>query len=353
MKTRLECVQNQLISWKIDALLIENKIDLLYLTGLSLSAGKLLVTPTVSTLLVDGRYYEMARIEYAPVILENEEAFKALLSPFTTVGFDGSTLSWERVQQLMDQYPHLHWQSIPQPLNPFRAIKDSEEIKKMKKAAELGSRGFDLLKTLLKEGVEERELALKLELFWKEQGGKEVAFEPIIAFGENSAHPHYHGGKGRLKKGDVVLLDIGVVLENYHSDMTRTLFFGPPSSKMREVYEVVREAQKKAINAIQPGKTAGEIDQIARSLIEEKGYGKAFTHSLGHGVGLQIHEWPYLKNKEPYAAVPLVENMCVTVEPGIYLPGIGGIRIEDTVVVTSEGTLSLTQRPTELEVIDA
>lgn len=350
MNSRILQVQKKLAEWQVNGLLVENKIDLFYLTGLSLSAGKLLITAQGAALVVDGRYEEIARRSTSlRVLLDSFESFRELIKPFSHLGFDGATLSWEAVKRLMQDFPKHHWKSIPSPLKTIRAIKDTGEIEKLKKAAKLGSEGFDYLKTLLKEGVVEKELAYKLDLFWKERGGKGLAFEPIIAFGENTALPHYHAGKGRLKKGDPILIDIGVVFEDYHSDMTRTLFFGDPSSKMKELYSIVHEAQKRALKEISPLKKVGEIDRAARHYIAEKGYGEAFTHSLGHGVGLEIHEWPFLRNKEPYAETPLQEGMCVTVEPGIYLPGTGGVRIEDTVLVTSSGYESLTQRSSDLE----
>ena len=349
MNQRLQSVQNKLPNWGVDALLVEDKIDLYYLTGLFFSAGRLLIDPKEAHLIVDGRYEEMARTQSGlPVVLESEEALKELLAPFTSIGFDGASVPWERVQELMGQFKKLHWKSLPSPLKTLRAIKEPEELEKMRKAAELGSLGFDFVKTLLKEGIKEKEIARKLELFWKERGGKGFAFDPIIAFGENSALPHYHTGDRALKRGDPVLIDIGVIFEEYHSDMTRTLFFGEPSAQMKEIYLIVEAAQKKAFDKAAVGITCGEVDKAAREHIEEKGYAKAFVHGLGHGVGLEIHEWPYLKNKAPYADIPLVEGMCVTLEPGIYLPKIGGVRIEDTVHIGSSGPESLTRRPTEL-----
>lgn len=349
MNSRIQQVQKKLVEWQVDALVVQSPVDLFYLTGLHFSAGSLLIAKEGPLLHVDGRYVEMARqnSEFA-VILETVDSFQQMIAPYARIGFDGLNLSWERAQGFMRDYPHQEWQSIPEPLQMIRAIKDKGEIERMKQAAKLGSEGFDFVKALLKPGVEERELANKLEIFWKERGGQGLAFEPIIAFGENSAYPHYRAGSRTLNKGDTVLIDIGVIWQNYHSDMTRTLFYGPPKPQMEEIYLIVQEAQKQAMQKVRPGILSGQLDQVARDYIKEKGYQEAFNHSLGHGVGLEIHEWPYLKSKAPYDQVELKENMCLTLEPGIYLPGLGGVRIEDTVLVTSRGCESLTCRPTNL-----
>jgi Xaa-Pro aminopeptidase len=197
----------------------------------------------------------------------------------------------------------------------------------------------------------ESEAALELDFFWKKRGGQGFSFDPIIAFGANSSMPHYRAGITPLKKGDTVLIDIGVMVNNYHSDMTRTVFFGEPHPEMRKIYNIVREAQTRALDAVKPGVHAGELDKAARGYIEAEGYGPQFSHSLGHGVGLEIHEWPFLRNRVPMADIPIKEGMCLTVEPGIYIEGLGGVRIEDSIIVTQEGYRSLTNRPTELSVL--
>lgn len=346
---RIQQVQKKILDWQIDALLIQSKVDLFYLTGLHLSAGTLLIAKDEPILHVDGRYIEIAkRASDFSVVLETVDSFQKMIEPYARIGFDGVTLAWEKAQSFMHDYPQHRWQSIPEPLKTMRAVKDNAEIELMKQAAKLGSEGFDFIKSLLKPGVEERELANRLEIFWKEKGGQGLAFEPIIAFGENSAYPHYRAGKRTLNQGDTVLIDIGVVWENYHSDMTRTLFLGPPKPQIEEIYLIVQEAQKRALRSVRPGVLSGELDHIAREWIEEKGYKDAFNHSLGHGVGLEIHEWPYLRHKAPYDKVELQENMCITLEPGIYIPGLGGVRLEDTVQITSKGGETLTCRSTSL-----
>lgn len=338
---------------RLDAFLIEGEIPLLYFTGLHFSAGKLLVTPKGGKLYVDGRYQELAKTKAPIPSSSDEEAiWKKALSKFKRIGFDGDLMSYERAQQLKQDFPKIEWVSVPSPLNAIRAKKTKPEIKKLEKAAKLGSEGYDYILTVLKEGISEKEVVFHLDRFWKERGAEGFSFEPIIAFGENSALPHYRAGDRKLKKGETVLIDIGVKVDDFCSDMTRTVYFGKPPAKLKKIYEIVRQAQKKAMDKIKTGVSMKDADKAARDVIEKAGFGKEFCHSLGHGIGLEVHEWPYLRAKGKEAEAKLEVGMAVTVEPGIYLPGLGGVRIEDTVIVTKEGNISITDRSTELKVID-
>jgi Xaa-Pro aminopeptidase len=198
------------------------------------------------------------------------------------------------------------------------------------------------------EGVTERDVALELEDAMRHGGADRVGFDTIVAFGENAAEPH-HGPTDRpLSRGDVVKMDFGCVVDGYHSDMTRTVSFGDPDSRLREIHEVVRRAQEAGIAAVAAGARAGDVDEAARAVIRDAGYGERFGHSLGHGVGLEVHEGPGLRagsdDEVPAGAV-------VTVEPGVYVPGLGGVRIEDMVEVTTEGRRPLPRSPHELVVI--
>ncbi len=356
---RLQKLQSELLNKNCDILIIEDVTNIYYMTGLELSTGKLLVDSEKAYLFVDSRYYENCQ-KHCPfsVILLEGEALQKWFSErisLSSVGFDSTTtsynqfLEWKRqLQKVRKQHgalKALKLVALQSPLRPLRIIKDEEEINLLKRAANLGSEGFDFLSNCLSAGVAENELALQLELFWKQKGAKGLAFDPIIAFGANGSMPHYRPGGTRLKKGDGVLLDIGVNVQHYHSDMTRVLFFGKPSKKLEEIYLIVREAQKAALKLCVPGTQIKELDKAARSYIEKKGYGKYFTHNLGHGVGLEIHEAPTISQKSPDKSLKLHEGMVITIEPGIYLPDIGGVRLEDTIVITSVGYENLTNRP--------
>lgn len=328
-----------------DAILIEKEVDLFYLTGLKISAGSLLMHAGGACLLVDGRYFELCR-KSAPVevILSDQTPLSKAISKLDimVLGFDADATTYQRFMEL--QAFSLKLLPVDSPVRRLRMIKDIEEISLLRQSAALGAEGFDFVASLLHEGITENEAAQELEIFWKRRGGKGVAFEPIIAFGSNSAMPHYRSANTVLKGGMNALIDIGVNYKNYLSDMTRVLFSGDPDPKMREIYSLVAQAQKAALDLCKPGTSIGQVDRAARELIAQHGYGNFFTHSLGHGVGLEIHEPPTLKQKHPYDAMPLESGMCITIEPGIYLPGLGGVRLEDTIVITDNGYENLTNR---------
>ncbi len=353
---RLRRLQQALKETSCDTLLIEDSVSLFYLTGLDLSAGKLLVTPTQTRLLVDGRYFEAARkTTTIAVTLHSQEAFNAILKEWGTqqLAFTSEETSYQRFQELSTHLHTLHITAspLPNPVKQLRITKDPEEISLLRQAGILGSRGFDLVCDLLQENITEADLAQELQLFWLRHGAKKVAFDPIIAFGPNSSQPHYRAGTRRLQRGDTVLIDIGVTLNHYHSDMTRVVFFGEPPNKMRDIYTIVLEAQQAALAMCRPGVTVGELDQAARQHITRAGYGEQFSHSLGHGIGLEVHEAPTVRNSGLHRDMVLHSGMAMTIEPGIYLPDLGGVRIEDTVVMTAEGYEDLTYRSKELRII--
>jgi len=346
---RLKRLRELLSVTACDALLIENPIDLLYLTGLHLSAGHLVVGLQDSCLIVDGRYYEKScQQSLYPVELLEKSKLKDWLqhTHLTCLGFDQEKTSYQRYVTLNT---FIHEKKIKEviPLTPLvqqlRLIKDQQEIDLLRKAAKLGYAGYEYIASLLEEGITESELALKLEFFWKTHGAQRLAFESIIAFGVNSSMPHYRAGTYALKLDQIVLMDIGLVLNDYHSDMTRVVYFGQPSKKLEEIQQVVQDAKDLALSHCRPGVLIGHLDQIARDHIQSKGYGDYFTHSLGHGIGLEVHEIPTIRQTGASSTLLLQPGMVITIEPGIYLPGIGGIRLEDTIVITETSYENLTQ----------
>lgn len=339
--SRLSQLQKSLT---VDVLLVEEEKDLYYLTGLNLSAGQLLITKKEACLFVDGRYREQAA-KAAPCRVEglNQELLLKELKSHApaTLGFDEKKSSYLSYEALKKIALKLKAKLVPldSPVASLRAIKSPEEQEKLKKAANLGTRGFRHIKSLLKPGVMELELAAELQRFWWEHGGEGAAFRPIIAFGANTSNPHYTPTKTRLKKGDPILIDIGVTVEQYHSDMTRMLFLGEPSEKLAHAYHSVLRAQQAALALCKPGVTLGEVDKAARSVLEAEGLLEFFPHSLGHGIGLDVHEFPFFRDK----SFVLKEGVALTIEPGVYFPGKGGIRIEDTILITAEGHENLTK----------
>lgn len=326
-----------------EPLYLEEPKILNYLFPILVTAGQAIITPNTADLYLDSRY--LLLYNHLPYAHPSQD--KLPLPP--KIMFDGGSLSYERVEQLKKSYPDTTWINYPHPVSDIRAIKTEDEQKKLIEAGSLNSRGYDYLLTQLKEGVSEEELARKLHLFFIEEGGDRLAFDPIIAFGEGSAAPHYRASSRQLKKGDIVLIDIGVRKQGYHSDMTRTQFFGNPHPELEKIYHIVKEAQALALNQVKEGITSIQLDKIARDYISDHGYGPNFGHSLGHGVGLEIHETPFLRSKPP--EITIKAGMCITIEPGIYLPGLGGVRIEDAVIVTKEGLINLTNRSKDLMVI--
>lgn len=365
-RARIKRLQDYLKEIPCDALLVDDATNVYYLTGLQLSQGMLLVHTLGASLLVDSRYFELCKQRSpVPVLLadQNNASLAKVLSNecafVQTLAFDSENTSYKSYQNLQscihtvgnEKTPSLVLIPLANPIKTLRSIKDENEIQLLRTAAELGSRGFDHVCSLLKEGVSEIELAVELEIFWKRHGSKSLAFDPIIAFGPNSSMPHYRAGEATLKKGDTVLIDIGVNYQHYHSDMTRVVFFGKGHSQILNIYSIVHEAQLAALELCRPGTLIGDLDHAARNLIVSKGFGEKFTHSLGHGVGLEIHELPILRNTAPFKDLVLQPGMVITIEPGIYLPGLGGVRIEDTVVITKEGHENLTQRSKDLRFI--
>lgn len=357
---RIKKLQDLLKKANCDAIFIEDGINIFYLTGIELSAGKLFVHLNGAILLVDNRYFELCqKSSPCPVQLADKVPLAQwLASPefsyIKKLAFDSASTSFKSFEEwnkIIQGLPEWKFVPLDNPVLNLRRIKDNNEIAILREAAVLGSAGFDYARTLLKEGITEAEVALELEIFWRRRGGKKAAFDPIIAFGANSSMPHYRAGNASLKKGDLVLMDIGVTFRNYQSDMTRVLFFGEPHPKLKEIYGVVKEAQQLALDACRPGITVGELDEVARGYIASKGYGDNFTHSLGHGIGLEVHELPALRNKPPHAMVKLEPGMVITIEPGVYLPNLGGVRIEDSVVITDQGYENLTNRLKELIVL--
>lgn len=334
-------MQGALKKEKLDACLLEHPLELYYFTGLKLSAGRLLVHPKECLLLVDGRYSQAAQsISFVTTFLDGHEKLVDFCKQHKVkrLGFDGMHTSYDHLARL-NRWLKNSVKLVPS--SPFfktiRAVKDPEEIKKMEKSAALLWKGFKFVSASLKKGITERELAKKLEIFWLEHGADRLSFEPIIAFGPNSAMPHYRPQDVPLKEGDVVLVDIGVCLDNYQSDMTRVLFFKKENRQLRKLYDIIRRAQKSALKLCRPGAACKELDIAVRQVMRKEKVEHLFIHSLGHGIGLEVHEYPRIKFDGEDKDVILEKGMVITVEPGLYIPDVGGVRYEDTIVITATG----------------
>jgi len=313
------------------------------------------VDATQAVLVTDFRYVEQAKAQAPAFTVVRHE--RKLLDTVVelvkawgaeTLGFEGDFITWNDYKTLAEQLGEGRLKSID--LASIRMVKDEDEIALLKKAASIADAAFAHILSYLKPGVLERDIAMELEFIMRKLGSQRNAFDIIVASGARSALPHGVASDKPLAVGDVVTLDFGAVYQGYHSDITRTVFLGKASQKQRDLYGLVLEAQLAGINSVKAGRHCHEVDAVAREIIARAGYGDYFGHGLGHGVGLVIHEEPRLSPSNP--DLMLQPNMVVTVEPGVYLPEFGGVRIEDMVRVTSTGCEVLTASPKHLIELD-
>lgn len=338
------------------ALLVTNPINRRYLSGFTGSSGVVLVTSDKAALITDFRYREQAPQQAQGFqIIEHGADMNATVSELLRQwGVD--VLLFEERDVTFSSYTSLDKTLSPIKLLPsegivekLRLIKDDSELAIMQEAADLADRAFDHILGFIKPGVSEKSIALELEIFMRSQGATSSSFDTIVASGERSALPHGVASDRILERDEFVKLDYGAYYKGYCSDITRTIVVGKPSDKHREIYEIVREAQQYALDHLVPGMTGKEGDALTRDIITRYGYGEYFGHGTGHGLGMEIHEAPRLSLT---GDVVLAPGMTVTVEPGIYLPGFGGVRIEDDVVITDKGIRILTKSPKQLIVLD-
>jgi len=333
----------------LDGLLVAEENNMLYLTGFS--GGSLLLIPRFGDrlLYVYSVNYEAAKAEAFGVEVELVGRGEDVLAKISdalrdagikSLGFD--SLRASTYLKLRNANPNVDLKDAGEILWSLRKVKDQSEIEIMRFAAELTSRGMNRAAETIRAGVSEREVAAEIEYEMRRGGSDGVAFDTIVASGPRSAYPHGGCGDRRIRRGDLVVVDIGAKYRSYCSDLTRTFIIGEPSPKSLRIYETVMEAQNLALKALRAGVKACEIDRIARDYISEAGYGEYFVHGLGHGVGLDVHEPPALS---PKSRDILAEGYVVTVEPGIYIPGFGGVRIEDTVLILKDRAEKLTSSP--------
>ena len=337
----------------VDAFLVTRLPNVRFLTGFTGSNGQLLLTADRSIFLTDGRYTEQSRHEVpdAERVSYAGEFAPAFLRVVAEAGvrrlaFEAAGVSYKTFSSL--SVPDLDLVPTTDEVEGLRWIKSPEEISNLGAAQAIADDAFDLITGKLAEGMSEREVAFELDMAMRKGGAEAVAFDTIVGFGENSAEPHHGPSERQLQRGDVVKLDFGCVVDGYHSDMTRTVAFGEPPARLREIYEVVRRAQQAGVDAVRAGAVGGDVDAVTREVIGEAGYGDHYTHSLGHGVGLEVHEGPTLRVGSKDV---LPEGTVVTVEPGVYVGGLGGVRIEDMVEVTADGCRVIPRTTKDLVVL--
>ncbi|UFT98029.1 Xaa-Pro peptidase family protein [Radiobacillus kanasensis] len=266
----------------------------------------------------------------------------------SSIGIEKEQLPVSRYEQLTQIFNQTEFKDTTELFNHIRMVKDAEEYKRLKEAAELADYGVKVGVEAISEGKTELEILASIEYALKRQGVREMSFSTMVLSGHKTASPHGAPGMKKIKKGDLVLFDLGVVLNGYCSDITRTVAYQHVDKQQKEIYETVLAAQKNAIDQVKEGIEIGTIDQVARDQIKANGYGEYFTHRIGHGIGIDVHEYPSLTSHNP---LKIRKGMSFTIEPGIYVPGIGGVRIEDEIFVTENGVELLTTYPKEMQIV--
>ncbi|GAK12789.1 Xaa-Pro peptidase family protein [Geomicrobium sp. JCM 19039] len=341
---RLEGIRNQFTVEKIDALIVESDANRRYLSGFTGSAGVIFITSDQAYFITDFRYVEQAKNQCEGfTIVEHKGSIsnelKALVEEhsITSVGFEKSYTTFEKYEVYKDTgIPLIPVAGLVESLRMF---KDEKELSIMKEAAEIADQAFYDIVDYIKPGMKETEVRDRLEFTMRRLGADRSSFEIIVASGSRGALPHGVASDKVIEEGEFVTMDFGAYYKGYCSDITRTVAVGQPTDEMKKVYETVLEAQLLGVEQIKPGMTGKEADQICRDYIYSKGYEGKFGHGLGHGLGMEVHEGPGVS---PKGNVVLKPGMVVTVEPGVYLPGVGGVRIEDDIVITADGNERLT-----------
>ena len=351
---RISLIQRKLADLKIQGLIFLNIINIRYLSGFTGSDGALMICPDRSFLLVDGRYTIQASLEAQNIpVIEYKDKIEGIIQTIKDlrlkhIGFEAVSMSVDMHNQLSKRLDNEVLINIGDDLKFLRVYKDETEILLMKKAAAISSAAISALIRNIETGCTERELALQLEIHARRAGADQLAFEAIVASGVNSALPHAQPTDRKIKAGDLIVIDFGVKYKGYCSDETCTFAFGQLTDQQKNAYQIVKQAHDEAIAAIRANVTAGDIDRCARSVLGEK-YGQYFPHGTGHGVGLEVHEAPRLA---PDSKDVLEAQMVVTVEPGLYIPGLWGIRIEDTVLVKKNSCEIFTKMDKQLLIIN-
>jgi Xaa-Pro aminopeptidase len=354
-KKRLKQLRKTMVQKQLEAIIISKPENQFYLSGFTGGAGLLFISHEKAIIVTDFRYVEQARSE-APDF-EIYELFTGNSSPFSMVAdlvkeqnisnlvLESHHMTIKNFRELKLQLNEVRIIEISDLIEEMRIVKDRSEIEKIEKAQQITDKTFSHILPYIKPGVKELDIACEIEYYMKKNHAKGPAFDTIVVSGIRSSLPHGLPSDKKLALGDFITLDFGAYYDFYCSDMTRTVFIGKPTEKQKRIYNIVLEAQKKAIHKIKPGLLGKNIDEAARTYIEQNGFGRCFGHSLGHGVGIEIHEFPRLS---PKGEGELLPGMVVTVEPGIYIQNYGGVRIEDLVVITTEGCRNLTQSPKDI-----
>jgi Xaa-Pro aminopeptidase len=350
--SRLPRLRAQLDAAGCDALIVTNLRNVRYLTGFTGSAGHLVLTADGAVVVTDERYgtqvEEQLAASGAPARAEvtttgQKDATAGVLAGVARVGLEATSVTWAQQRTFAVEWlPGAELVPTENLVEGLRLVKDDGEVARIETAATIADEALLSILSRLLDGPTEAEFALELDTEMRRRGASERSFETIVAAGRNGAKPHARPGTRRVERGDLVVIDFGATVDGYRSDMTRTFVVGDPVAEQRRMLDVVTAAQAAGVAAVAAGVAAKDVDAACRDVIGEAGLGEHFVHGTGHGVGLDIHELPWVNAR---SAATLAAGHVVTVEPGVYLPDIGGVRVEDTVLVTDEGNRPLTRAP--------
>lgn len=353
MKERIKQIRQKMNEKGLDGLIVTSQLNVYYLSGFSGTSAQLLITLNDTYLLTDFRYLEQAEQETQGFSIINRknsynETLKKLLPEGAVVGFEEQNITYASYEEMAKELSGLKLEKASAVFSG-RQTKDQNELECVREAVKIADAAFEHILTFINVGKTEQEIALELEYYMRKKGASGPSFDFIAASGYRSSMPHGVATSKKLENNELLTLDYGAIYRSYCSDITRTVYIGKKAEeKAKEIYKIVLEAQKTGIESIKPGITGKEADSAARSIITKYGYGEYFGHGLGHSLGLEVHEDPNLNSREERILEP---GMVLTVEPGIYIPGWGGIRIEDVVLVTENGAEVLTQAPKEFIII--
>ena len=346
-------IKERLDAYGLDAILITSLDNIRYISGFTGSEAIILFCQDERHFLTDSRYTTQAAEQTSGFIVQQYRKKESEISDlivklcYKNVGFEPKHITFEAYNKLSENLQDTRLIPIPEGLESIRSKKEAAEIESIKEAIRIASVSYLQAVEKIEPGIEEREVALELEYLIKRSGAQGVSFDIIVASGKRAALPHGISSNKRIEKGDLVIIDFGARYEGYFSDETQTLVIGKPTNKQKKVHQIVRDSQQKAFEAIKPGVDVTKVDLAARDYIEKAGFGQYFGHGTGHGVGLAVHEMPHIS---PLGEGILEEGMVFTVEPGIYIPQWGGVRLEDMVRVTSFGYERLTYLSKDLHI---
>ena len=333
------------------AVFISGRANVFYYSGFTSEDAYLLITKSASFIITDSRYFTQARLE-APEfeLIDISKGWSNVFSKIKEklICFEEENLTYARFKTIQESASDCDFRCSQKSIDMPRRIKDKEELKLIATAEEIGDMAFSHILTFIKPGMSEKEIALELETYMKKQGADDLSFTTIAASGVRSSMPHGSASEKIIENGDLLTLDFGCVYKGYCSDMTRTVVIGQPDARQKEIYDIVLKAQCSAVSGLYEGISCSEADKIARDIISQAGYGECFSHSLGHSVGTEVHERPVFSPKSE----DFLENGNVmSVEPGIYIDGWGGVRIEDLIAVSDGQIINLSKSTKELIVI--